>query len=146
MKASTLACWVALMACVVAGPCIRSARAQTSAPLRVLVIPFENTKREASIFWLGEASAVVLSDELAALGVSVITREERRQAFERLHLPPAATLTDATVIRVAEFVGASEVLMGSFQLDADVLVVRARGIALDTGRISHDVTDRGPMI
>lgn len=118
--------------------------AQAPAPARVLVIPFE-VKREASIFWLGEASAVLLSDDLAALGRPVITREERRHAFERLHLPAASVLTDATVIRVAQLVGASEVVMGSLQLENDALVVRARGIALDTGRIAHDVTDKGPM-
>ena len=123
------------------GPCPVSA--QPSA--RVLVIPFENVRREASIFWLGEGSAVLLADELAARGVPVIPYEERKQAFERLHLPAAATLTNATVIRIAQLVGASEVIMGSLQLDGDALVVRARGIALETGRISRDVTDRGPM-
>ena len=36
---------------------------------RILVMPFENAKRDASIFWLGEASAVLLEDNLNALGL-----------------------------------------------------------------------------
>ena len=67
---------------------------------RVLVMPFENITREGRIFWLGEASAVLLGDDLNALGTSVITREERREAFDRLQVPAAAVLTDATVIRL----------------------------------------------
>ena len=67
---------------------------------RILVMPFENVTRNGRIFWLGEASAVLLADDLNALGSDAITREERRHAFERLQVPPAAALTDATVIRM----------------------------------------------
>src|SRR5438093_13652035 len=66
---------------------------------RMLVMPFDNIRRDASIVWLGEASAVLLADDLNALGAAAITREERRQAFERLQVPASAMLTDATVIR-----------------------------------------------
>lgn len=122
----------------------RVAAAQTPPASRVLVVPFENTKREASIFWLGEASALLFDDALSALGVPVITREERREAFDRLQAPSAAALTDATVIRIGQLVGATDVVMGSFQLDNGALVVRARNIALETGRLTRDVTERGP--
>ena len=106
-------------------------------------MPFENVTRESRIFWLGEASAVLLADDLNALGVDAITREERRQAFERLQVPPAATLTDATVIRIGQLVGASQVVVGTLQLEGDQLVVRARRIALEAGRMQADVTERG---
>src|ERR1700674_3676038 len=67
---------------------------------RILVMAFENVTREDRIFWLGEASAVLLADDLNALGDNAITREQRRQAFERLQVPPAAALTEATGIRI----------------------------------------------
>ena len=38
-------------------------------------MPFENVARDGRIFWLGEASAVLLTDDLNALGVGAITRE-----------------------------------------------------------------------
>lgn len=114
-------------------------------PSRILVMPFENLKREGRIFWLAEASAVLLTDDLNALGANAITRQERQQAFERLQVPLVAALTDATVIRIGQLVGAAEVVVGSIQLESDALVVRARSIALDTGRVQADVTDRGPL-
>jgi tetratricopeptide (TPR) repeat protein len=114
-------------------------------PARVLVMPFDNVKREGRIFWLGEASSVLLADDLNALGVDAITREERRQAFERLQVPSAATLTDATIIRIGQLVGAARVIVGSLQLDGDTLVVHARSIALDTGRVQTNVTEGGPV-
>src|SRR5438128_9080298 len=90
---------------------------------RILVVPFDNVKREGRIFWLGEASAVLLTDDLNAFGVPAITREERRKAFERLQVPPVAALTDATVIRIGQLVGATQLIVGSLQMDGDVLAV-----------------------
>jgi tetratricopeptide (TPR) repeat protein len=119
-----------------------------SAPLaapRILVVPFENVTREGRLFWLTEAAAVLLTDDLNALGAGAITRMERQQAFERLQVPPAAVLTDATVIRVGQLVGASQVVVGSLLMENDALVIRARSFALDTGRVQADVTERGPL-
>jgi tetratricopeptide (TPR) repeat protein len=119
--------------------------AQTPPPPRILVMPFDNVRREASIAWIGEAAAVLLADDLNALGVAAITREERRQAFERLQVPATAILSDATVIRIAQVVGASEVVIGAFHLEGDTLVVRARAIAIESGRVGHDAAERGPV-
>ena len=130
-----------IVALLVAG----SARAAHAQPSRVLVVPFDNVKREGRIFWLGEASAVLLTDDLNAGGADAITRPERQQAFERLQVPPVAALTDATVIRIGQLVGAARVVVGSLQMEESVLVVRARAIALDTGRVQVDVTERGAL-
>jgi hypothetical protein len=92
---------------------------------RILVMPFENLKREGRIFWLTEASAVLLTDDLGALGTNAISRSERQQAFEQLQVPHVASLTDATLIRIGQIVGAAQVVVGSLQLENDVLVMRA---------------------
>ena len=114
-------------------------------PGGVLVMPFENIKREGRIFWLGEAAAVLLTDDLALLGVNAIERSARQQAFDRLQVPPAATLTDATVIRIGQLVGADRVIIGTLQLEGETLIVRARSIALEAGRVQADVTERGAL-
>ena len=125
-------------------PCL--AQATDARASRILVMPFENVKRDGSIFWLGEASSVLLADALNAFGLNAITRPERQQAFERLQVPPSAVLTDATVIRIAQLVGAAQVIIGSLHREADGLVVRARSLALDAGRVQADVTEHGPIL
>ena len=125
-------------------PAIAAAQSAASTS-RVLVMPFENVTRDPKIFWLGEGAAVLLTDDLLALGVNAITRPERQQAFDRLQVPPAATLTDATVIRIGQLVGAADVIVGSLQMDGDALVLHVRGIALEAGRVKVDATERGPL-
>jgi tetratricopeptide (TPR) repeat protein/TolB-like protein len=133
----------ALVAILLFGVVTRIASAEE--PQRILVMPFENVRRDARIFWLGEAAAVLVADDMTALGGNAIAREERLQAFERLQVPPAALLTDASVIRIGQLVGAGQAIVGSLQLDGDTLIVHARSLALETGRVVADVTDRGPL-
>ncbi len=114
-------------------------------PARTFVIPFENESGEPRIYWLSEGSAVLLTDDLGTLGVPVIRREDRLRAFDRLRVPPVATLSHATVIRLGQVVGAVQVVIGAFQLDGQNLVVKARTIRLDTGRMSGELIERGPL-
>ena len=114
-------------------------------PGRQLVIPFENTSRVPRLYWLTEGSAVLLTDDLQALGVPAITRDDRQRAFERLRVPSVASLSHATVIRLGQIVGATQVVVGSFDLKSDELTVRARAIRLDTGRMSPEIVSHGPL-
>ena len=109
------------------------------------MVPFENTKRDMRLHWLSEAAAMLLADELNARGVGAIAREERVRAFEELHLPLSASLTRATVIKVGQIVGASEVIVGAYVLDDGRLRVSAHGIRVDVGRLQPEVTEQAPL-
>lgn len=112
---------------------------------RVLVMPFDNPLREPRLHWIGEAASLLVADELNARGVSAIRRTERIRAFEQLHLPVAATLSRATIVKVGQLVGASEVIVGSVRFEGEVLVVEANGIRIDVGRVQSPVSERGPI-
>ena len=133
-----------LLAMVIATPAF--AQSPAAAPSgRYLVIPFENATRDPRVYWLTEASAVALTDDLVALGRPAITRDDRLRAFERLRIPNVPTLSHATVIRLGQIVGAAQVVVGTFELKGDTLTVRARTIRLDTGRISSDLSEVGTL-
>ena len=126
--------------------CAGAAFAQPSPrAARVLVIPFENPTKEARIYWLGEASAVLLADDLNALGTRAYTREERLHAFRQLQVPPVATLSHATVIRLGQVVGATHVAIGSFRLTGGQIAVRAQSIRLDNGSMEHEISESGAL-
>ena len=70
---------------------------------------------------------------------------ERVRAFERLHLPLSASLSRATLIKVGELVGASEVIVGNYSLDGDTLKINAHTIRIDVGRLQPDVLEQAPL-
>ena len=138
---------VVALAAVFATP----AAAQSQAPgTRVLVMPFSVQAESASAGtvaasrWLGEASASLLADELAALGIPALPREDRVAVFDQLHVPMSSELTRATMIRIGDLIGASEVVFGEVRLGA-ALSIRARTIQLTTGRHLADANAAGPL-
>jgi Flp pilus assembly protein TadD/TolB-like protein len=112
---------------------------------RILVMPFENMRRDAKLHWIGEAAALLLADDLSARGLAAIRRAERVRAFEQLQLPESAVLSRATVIKIGELVGASEIIVGNVAVEGTDLVVNAHSIRIDVGRLQPDVRERGPL-
>ena len=142
-----LGAWCLVLGAWCLGPGAAPALAQAPVGVgaRQLVIPFENETREPRLYWLSEGAAVLLTDDLAALGAQVIARDDRLLAFDRLRVPPVAALSHATVIRVGQVVGAAQVVIGSFELRGEQLVVRARALRLDTGRLFPEIVEEGPL-
>jgi tetratricopeptide (TPR) repeat protein len=112
---------------------------------RVIVMPFESTERDPRLVWLGEASAVLVSENLRTYGFAALSRDERVRAFHDLNLPVDASLSEASVIRVGQLVGASDVITGTLRLSGTDLTVDARRIRLDTGRIQQEAHERGAL-
>jgi len=124
--------------------------AQTTSPVapareRVMVMPFENETKDPRLVWLGEGAAILLKDALRAAGADVMRRDERLKAFERLQVPPQASLSRATVIRLGQLVGAADVVIGSVAAQGDLLVFSARRLRLWPGRLESPVTERGKI-
>jgi len=128
--------------------CVRpSAYAQSlvSIGARQLVMPFENETHDARYDWLGEGAASALTEDLTALGAQALSREDRLRAFERLRVPAAQKLSDATIIRVAQIVGAEQVITGSFAVKGTSLTIHARPTRLDTGRRFPEISETGQL-
>jgi tetratricopeptide (TPR) repeat protein len=108
------------------------------------VIPFDGgTDPRAS--WMGEGVALLLADDLNTMGGDAITRDERVHALERLQVPARATLTRGTVIKIGQLVGAATVVSGRLDFVGDALAVHVEAIRIDTGRVSADFAERGPL-
>ena len=134
-----------ILAAVLGVTAVHPAATQFPSGSRILVVPFEDAHHDARVYWLSEASAILLADELNARGLPAIGRDERVRAFEQLHVPPSASLSRATIIKVGNLVGASEIIVGSFTVEGDTLTVDAHSIRIDVGRLQPDVSERAPL-
>ena len=108
-------------------------------------MPFDNPGGEPTLQWLAEGSAELLAQHLERYGGLAVPREERLAAFDRLQLPPAAALSHATVIKVGQIVGATDVVIGTYRLAGDELTVSARVIRLDAWHLAPEVVERGTL-
>lgn len=110
-----------------------------------LVMPFELEKFDARVAWLAEGVAIGLTAALAERGVPVVSRDERLAVFERLQLPPAASVTHATVIKVAELAGATRVVIGRAGADGSAVTIEARVLQVDTAELGAPATLETPV-
>src|SRR4030095_9049190 len=122
--------------------CIATVHAQSlvSVGARQLVMPFENETHDPRYDWLGEGAASVLTEDLpdpraqgpaageqdTALGAQALSREDRLRAFDHLRVPATNKLSEATIIRVAQIVGAEQVITGSTAGNGSSLALHAR--------------------
>jgi tetratricopeptide (TPR) repeat protein len=141
---------VALLLAMVCALMPGSVQAQTAAPVaasreRALVMPFENATRDPRLSWLGEASAVLVTESLRNAGIDAIVRDERLRAFERLQVPPFAALSRATVVRIGQLVGAADLVIGSVTSEGDVLTFSARRLRMWQGRFDAPIVARGTL-
>jgi tetratricopeptide (TPR) repeat protein len=117
---------------------------------RVLVMPFAaSVEAQApggagASLWLGQAVTLLLADDLVSRGVPAISRDECARAFDRLQLPMSSVLTRATMVRVGELLGASEIVFGDVRLGAR-LNVHARMIRLGAAALQPEVVGEGAL-
>jgi tetratricopeptide (TPR) repeat protein len=119
------------------------AAAAPPAVARVLVLP-PDTVAEPAAPWLAEAISDVLPRALARLGVPVVDRMERLRAHEALDIPPV-TLTRATSIRLAEALGVSRIVSGTYERHDHGLTLSLRWLDVDKGSLSPPLVASGPL-
>jgi tetratricopeptide (TPR) repeat protein len=135
------------------------AAGQTAPPPTIVVLPFDTPRQDTRLSWLSEGAALLLSEMLDAGGDPAAAREERLSAFERLQIPPLASLSRASSIKVGLTLGVTSVVIGGIEsastppraersagttAGADI-TVRARVIRLDSGRLLPEVRAAGPL-
>lgn len=110
----------------------------------VMVVAPEPKAAPPDSAWIADAVADALPRQLAELGVAVVGRADRVHAQEALELP-AFSLTRATSIRLAESLGASRVITGSFELRGPLLQLSLRILDVERATLSAPLTAAGPV-
>jgi Flp pilus assembly protein TadD len=135
---------LATMAGAVPGHAAQSPAAAAIGPV-TLVVPFTLDKFDPRVAWLGEGTAIGLTAALDARGVPMVSRDERLAAFERLQLPSGAALTRATIIKVAELVGASRVIIGRVNASGTDVTMDAQALHVDSARLDPALHHLSPI-
>lgn len=111
----------------------------------VMVLPAEARSPGNEHLWVAQAVADVLPRDLAFLGVPVISNEDRWRAHERLEIPNVA-VARATSIRMAEALGATRLILGSYTIDGANVAIALRLLDVERGSLSAPLTSSGLLV
>jgi tetratricopeptide (TPR) repeat protein len=109
----------------------------------VVVLPAQGPGGGAA-GWVGAAVAETLPRALQRAGVPAVPGADRRRAQELLGVP-SPSATRATGIRVAESLGASRLVVGSWEQKGAELSLSLRLLDVRRGSLSAPLEARGPL-
>jgi Tfp pilus assembly protein PilF len=94
--------------------------------------------------WIGAVVADALPRNLERLGVPAVDRANLRRALEKLGIP-GTPVTRASGIRVAEALGASRLVTGSYRTEHDQVTLSLRLLEVERATLSAPLIASGPM-
>lgn len=110
---------------------------------RILVLPPAPAEGSRAPSWLGEVISEAIPADLTLLGVAAVERAERLRAHDLLSLPPVA-FSRATSVRLGEMLGASRIVLGTYDLREGTLSVNLRLLDVERGTLSAPIPGGGP--
>lgn len=108
-----------------------------------LVVVF-TPEAPGELAWLAEAAAERLPRALAALGMPALERADRLRAQEALEIPVAAPLSRATMIRIAEGLGATHAVVGTVAPRGPAVLLTLHVVDVARGDLGPALTATGP--
>jgi tetratricopeptide (TPR) repeat protein/TolB-like protein len=111
----------------------------------ILIMPFENASKTASMDWISEAFPEVIGKRLGMEDALFISRTDRMYAYDHMGIPAGAKPSRATIIRIAQEMDVDMVFMGKYESDGRTLTVHAQILNINTLRMTPEVAESGSM-
>lgn len=111
----------------------------------LMVMPFDNHSKIASLDWISEACPEVLAQRMSSSKIYVVSRDDRMFAFDRAGVPAAVHPSRATVFHVAEQMDADFVVLGSYEVNGNAFQVSAQLLDTKKLRLYPQVQSSGPL-
>ena len=84
-----------------------------------VALPLFNLSKDRSVDWVGESAAENIIEALHGEGVVTLDRIDRAEAYQRLSLRPAVSLSRASIVKIADELDASLAIFVSFEIVRD---------------------------
>ena len=111
----------------------------------LLIFPFESDSKIANLDWLGEGFSELTDERLEDHSVTVLSREDRLGALERMGLPDSARFSHATMVKIAAEADADVIVYGRFESDGTNAHLEARVLRLSPPSLSPPLVETSDM-
>lgn len=123
----------------VASTALAQAEQQEQAPLRVVILPFENLSQNPADDWLSQSFAESLTMGLLPVhALQVIERNQIKEVLREQHFGQNERVDAESAPKLGKLLGAKVVIIGSYQKVGDQLQANVRFVDAETGRIDTE--------
>lgn len=110
-----------------------------------MVLPFENRSGNASLGWIGDSFPDTLDKRLESARFLTISHDDRAYAFDHLGLPGDFRPSRASTVRIARQLDANYVIVGSYTIANNRILIQARVLSVDGLELSPPVEDSSEL-
>ncbi len=115
-----------------------STQAQTLQKKRVVVMPFHNLSQNPADDWMGLSFAENLTQRLGALHeLTVLERTQIQQLLKEQNFGQSLFSAPEQAPALGQMLGAQLMLIGTYQLQGEKLLVQARFVEVETGQVDR---------
>jgi len=111
----------------------------------LLVFPLENLTGVPFLSWVSEGTSESICAQVRIPELDVVQRETRLELVEDADLPPNATLSRASMIRIAQLARADYLVFGSFSGTESALRIVLQILDTKTMKLGPDIVSTGPL-
>ena len=115
---------------------VQAAENTESSGLRIVILPFKNITRNANDDWLSDSFSESLTMGLLHVdALHLIERSQLQQVMKEQQFSQSGYVDESTAPQLGKLLGASVVVLGSYQKVGDQLQANVRFVDVETGRI-----------
>src|SRR3990172_2578641 len=107
--------------------------------LSFLIFPPENLTKNTALFWIGDGICQAVTEQIRMPGIEAFPREERISFLEGADLPPNATLSRGSMIRIAQLVSADRLVMGFYSGTEESLHIALRVLDVKSMKLGGEI-------
>jgi len=124
--------------------CIFPNLSQASDKKTIAIANFQNLTDNREIDWIGTGFAETLSTKLVNVkGIQVIERGRMVELLKEIKLSVDGLTDEKTASRAGKFIGAEYMILGSFQKVANQVMVNARIVEVESGKVQRSASAKG---
>jgi tetratricopeptide (TPR) repeat protein len=111
---------------------------------RVAVLAFENLRKDPNTDWVGAVTADTLTTKLAGLkAMIVIERQQVNKVIQENRFQESDLVNPQTAVKAGRILGAQSVVVGSFAVSKEQVVLNARIVDVETAEVLNAAALRG---
>lgn len=123
--------------------CVQRAQAAVQS---VAVMPFENTAKDTSLDWLSIGIPETITNDLLTLkGIVLVERIQLRRVLNEQKLQLTGAIDDKTAVKIGKLIGASILVVGTFQKQQEAIELSARFVDVQTGNLLQTAKAAGQI-
>jgi len=117
-------------------------------PQRTVILPFENLSAQTEDQWLGKSFAENLTQGLSQLqALEILERSQIQALFKEQNFGQSLQVNEQSAPQLGQMLGAKWILIGSYQRQGQQLLINARFVNVETGKVDPalSVQLQGPV-